>query len=424
MRRLVTVALLAVVLVIGAAAPVHSGDDAGANRLLVEAVKLVERAEATEDPGDRAELYRRALHVFDKIVDEHPGSDLAVKLATGQPIGALERAEIERQWRFSTLDQCVVEWDRLCLLDLTLELSADITDRPARPWIRSMIAQGQAEVGAFAHAIKNAKSVEDLTFRVWALTGVARPMAAAGACIEAKELLDEAVALAASLDDSYERAWSYGIAGASQADAGDEAGAHHSIEEALEAVTEVVDPYLRAMALISIAQARAKANNAAESSRLLRSASELVPAIHHRYGRVEVLTSISWIEAEKGDRVDALRNLEEAAQEVHSVRPRVFRDKALSLIAHANGISGEYGAAFGFIEDIKSSYWRAVALAMVAAAQANIGDQAAARETADLALEAAKDLKNMTRIAYVLTNLAYAINQDSSNLKTVSDCEY
>ena len=424
MRRLVTVVFLAVVLVIGAAAPVRSGDDAGANRLLVEAVTLVEQAEAADAPGDRAELYRRALGVLDKIIADHPGSDLAVKLATGQPIGTLERAEVERQWRFSTLDQCVVEWDRLCLLDLTLEITLGITKEPNRSSIRSMIAQGQAEVGAFTAANKTANSVEDLSFRVWALTSVAKPMAAAGACIEAKELLDEAVALAASFDDSYERAWAYGVAGASQADAGDEAGAHHSIQQALEAFTEVVDPLERVLALISIAEAQAKANNVSESRRLLRSASEIVPAIDSRLGRVEVLTSIAWIEAQAGNRVDALRNLVEATREAHSVRPRYFRDKALSLVAHANGISGEYDAAFGLIEDITSPYWLAWALSMVAAAQAKIGDHAAARQTVDLALQAVKDLKNSTRIAYVLTNLTYAINQGSSNLKTGPNCEY
>ena len=62
--------------------------DAGeANRLMIEAVKLIHASEIEPSADGKYKLLEQAHDNLVEIVDRHPSSDLAVKLATGQRIG-------------------------------------------------------------------------------------------------------------------------------------------------------------------------------------------------------------------------------------------------------------------------------------------------------------------------------------------------
>ena len=57
-----------------------------ANRLFVEAAKLIQAAEEEAGGARKLELLKRARHKLERIVDSHPSSGLAVKLISGQKI--------------------------------------------------------------------------------------------------------------------------------------------------------------------------------------------------------------------------------------------------------------------------------------------------------------------------------------------------
>ncbi len=159
----VGVALVAMALAFGGAgaARAASDDDAAANRLLVETVQLVEQAEATESPGDRAALYERALDNLDAIVAQHPSSDLAVRLATGQSIGNLDRSKIERRWRLDSAEHCLAQASRACVLDLKARIGETFEDSSLRSSSRADTAASQARRGLFDEAIETAWEVPD-----------------------------------------------------------------------------------------------------------------------------------------------------------------------------------------------------------------------------------------------------------------------
>ena len=84
MRRIA--ATLAVVALLFSAGSALADDTSEANELFVEAVKLVNSAENVEDPIEKADALEEVLSKLNEIIDDHPSSDLAVKLISGQRI--------------------------------------------------------------------------------------------------------------------------------------------------------------------------------------------------------------------------------------------------------------------------------------------------------------------------------------------------
>ena len=74
--------------------PAVADEPAGANRLLVEAVKMIKAADSQTEGSEKLALLEGALAKLNEIIDRHPSSGLAVKLITDQPIGSLSMAEL------------------------------------------------------------------------------------------------------------------------------------------------------------------------------------------------------------------------------------------------------------------------------------------------------------------------------------------
>ena len=83
--------------------PILADDDARANRLMVEAVNLIQASEREPSAVGKFGLLKQAHDNLVEIIDQCPSSDLAVRLATGQPVGivslsgvreAMERARV------------------------------------------------------------------------------------------------------------------------------------------------------------------------------------------------------------------------------------------------------------------------------------------------------------------------------------------
>ena len=80
------VALLCVCLFV---VPVWADDAQEVNRLLVGTVKLVKEASSIDEATVAVGLLEEAMEHLNAIVDDYPGTDAAVKLATGEKIGNL-----------------------------------------------------------------------------------------------------------------------------------------------------------------------------------------------------------------------------------------------------------------------------------------------------------------------------------------------
>jgi len=82
MRRIA--ATLSVIALLFSAGATLADDTDEANRLYIEAAKLIKLAENIEGFGEKAEVLEEALSLLNKIVDDHPSTNLAVKLLNGQ----------------------------------------------------------------------------------------------------------------------------------------------------------------------------------------------------------------------------------------------------------------------------------------------------------------------------------------------------
>jgi hypothetical protein len=85
------------------ALPAQADDQTQANRLFVEATKLVDQARTTQDLHRQAESYQEALERLETIVERYPGSDVAVQMAAGQQIGTISLPLIRASAQLSRL---------------------------------------------------------------------------------------------------------------------------------------------------------------------------------------------------------------------------------------------------------------------------------------------------------------------------------
>ncbi len=117
--------------------------NSSANRLVVEAVRLLNQARDEPDPERRFELITKVEANLNRVIDRYPGSDAAVKLATGQGIGILslelvasEKAQYEAltiagQARINKA-RCFAAPSRECLWAQALAMARNIDDAERR----------------------------------------------------------------------------------------------------------------------------------------------------------------------------------------------------------------------------------------------------------------------------------------------------
>ena len=87
-------ATLADVALLFSAGSALADDTSEANKLFVEAVKLVKSAEGEKSFEKTLSLLEEALARLYKIIDDYPSSDLAVKLISGQSVGGVSLEDV------------------------------------------------------------------------------------------------------------------------------------------------------------------------------------------------------------------------------------------------------------------------------------------------------------------------------------------
>ena len=163
---MIIIRLLLVCVLCLSVVPAAADDPAQANRLLVEAVRLIQGAEAEKAAAEKLPLLESALAKLNEIVEEHPATDLAVKLITGQQIGNLSLASVQEAIETLRLEanQATAEArrgscldavdfsDPICLIVYAQEVEHRIQDRSQRMEALAMIARAQAVSGDAAGA--------------------------------------------------------------------------------------------------------------------------------------------------------------------------------------------------------------------------------------------------------------------------------
>ena len=81
-------------------------DDTRANKLLVEALLNVQKGE-DETPIKKLSLYGKAVSLIERLVREHPGSEIAVKIITGQKIGSFDFKELKTDYQLAFGEVCL-----------------------------------------------------------------------------------------------------------------------------------------------------------------------------------------------------------------------------------------------------------------------------------------------------------------------------
>ena len=154
-----------------------------ANRLVVEAVGLLHQARAEPDPERQFELITKVEANLNRVIDRYPGSNAAVKLATGQGIGILSLelvASEKAQYEALTIaargaaqaereaDACFAAPSRICLLAQALAAARNMSDADKRESALYHIVKVQAESGNLEEALITADEISDDLYHKWA----------------------------------------------------------------------------------------------------------------------------------------------------------------------------------------------------------------------------------------------------------------
>ena len=200
--------LLALCALCWSAFPVQASDESPANRLFVEAAKLIRTAEEEAGGARKLELLKRAKHKLERIVDSHPSSGLAVKLISGQKIGTASLAGLADEIEVAAVHACPQAPTFDCVLS-TAVVTAKTLDGWQRDRPFAEIAVAQAKAGYFDEAFATAKVIEDAGMRDWPFAEISAAQAKAGYFLEA-------FATVKMIEDAHDRARTFaGIASAS-----------------------------------------------------------------------------------------------------------------------------------------------------------------------------------------------------------------
>ncbi len=295
------VGVLVAALWLGAVGLALADQDADANRLVVEAVKLVEWAEGIEAPAERAAVFKEALAKLDAIVERHPESELAVRLVSGQAIGEIERVEIEKAWQRALTEHCLAEPTRACLGERADAANEALKQSDDRDEVLALIVGGYAELGAYDEALTLAGRVVDGEKRGQAMGGVARTQAQAGD-------IETALETASMIGHARKRAGTFAHIALSQA-------MQEQFDQALGTAEAIELPSYRAMAVASIALVGHVTGEQGGSEKQLLSALETAATIEHVMVRAAAYGIIAAIEAKVGQSTrahDALTAMEDA----------------------------------------------------------------------------------------------------------------
>ena len=416
--------------------PAQASDDTRANRLFVEAVKSIRAAEGETGAPRKLELLKTARRKLEAIVDRHPSSGLAVKLASGQNVGTVSLADLDAAIKAATVHACPRAPTPACVLSMALATAEKIknafdrslafagiaaaqaksgNDRAAeetlatalataekikvaslRPWVLAGVAEAQAGMGHIADALATAEKTEVAYLRSWVLAGVAEAQAGMGH-------IADALATAEKIETAHARSWAFaGIAAA-------RAGMGH-IPDALATAEEIEAADARSWAFAGIAAARAKWGNDRAAEETLATA----------LATAEKIAAESLFRDEQTNALDAVRRLFRRygmsrdqerwmAADLAEFFSQILASRAFAGIAEAQAKMGHIADALATAEKIEDAGTRSGAFAGIAAAQAKSGNGRAAEEIFATAFADAEKIKDAGDRSLAFVGIAAAL---------------
>jgi tetratricopeptide (TPR) repeat protein len=370
-------------LVLAGATWAAADDNTAANKVFVETVQLINQA-TTANPSEAIGLYEQVLRNLDKIVAEYPSSNLAVQLASGQAIGQVSRASIDKALGKA---KCYQNPTASCVLADALELARDIAADstraggsdvarldPIRLRALAALAGAQAKAGDAQEAgklltdtLEATRTIKSDASRGWLIAAIVEAQAKAG---NIREALD----LARSIKEDAWRAEAVRAVVEAQARAG-------SIKEALDLARSIKEDAWRGRAVRAIAEAQARAGH-------MREALETARSIKHEHARTEALSAVVTAQTKTGEAPEAGKILAEALDTARTIKEDSLRASALRAIARAQLKAGDAREAsktlaesFETAHSIKEDLSRTGPLSAIAEAQARAGNVRDALET-------------------------------------------
>ena len=118
-----------------------AGDTERANELIVEAGELVRAADLEPSAEEKLRLLDLATDRLNRIVDQYPSTNVAVKLATDEPIGVLSLSKV-RAARVGVCRAAPIPSDISCFIEYVLAATEKIEeeDNP-RAWALAKVAR-------------------------------------------------------------------------------------------------------------------------------------------------------------------------------------------------------------------------------------------------------------------------------------------
>ncbi len=371
--------------------------DQAANALFVQALRTIAEAEPIDDARRRLLQLERAQADLDRVVQDYPGSPLAVQLITNQPIGSFDPAELS---------------ETIAALTAEVEMEVDVREDAED----AACADNAVACGLLTDAFAMACEIPVARFRAEALALVSATQSAAGFARQAERSLAYALAAAAELGPrDPEMARPLIALAAAQASRGDAENARRTFSAAIEAVGaieatgwEITDHY-RGQNLRRIAVAQAEARLFEDA---LATAHEAASMTCQDGAAAFAAVGIGQLHAGLFD--DARASLEKATLSPcdHSTFPmQAYIDVSIALAAA--GFEGESRQtltdsatdASGMIDWAEE---RAIALADIAVAQADSGYPDDARRTIADASAALVGISRGVRYAFALRVIALA----------------
>ena len=300
--------------------PAQASGDAGANRLFVEAAKLIQAAEVEAVATRKLELLKDAKRKLETIVDRHPSSRLAVELVSGQNIGTVSLPGLADAIEDAAVLACPQAPNPACLLSLAVATAGKIEGDTTRDFAFAMIGYAQARVGFIEKAFAIIEKV-DSAYRYWALIAIAEAHVENSDIRKAWEILAIALESAGMIEIAIDRSRALAAVAGAQAKA-------EFIKEAYTTAEKIEDAGSRTQTLIAIAEAYVENGDVTKAREILAIALEATEESSNRYFGSWTLADIAEAQAKTG-------NIEDAFATANSIRDAYSRVTAFARIAVA-----------------------------------------------------------------------------------------
>ena len=409
------------------------------NLLIVEASQLIRAAQDSRPPEEKIALLENARDKLQSVIDNHPASDLALKLATGQPIGSISLAAVDQALE-TALEGCWGSPTVECVSRLVLAHAESSGDCRIQGGAYPALADASIALGEFEKADSAMKRFEELEDSCRGLaTRIYRSAVAALFSIVPQDLsaeqlarvsdlivrkimsetlrlirglgengfLSTAAEIAEAAPQNWRRQAHFELALAQgKHDLISGAGGMESFSEAKRIAAEAEDAVERAELLARVAREQAKSNAATDALETANAVEELAQSLAlsmETYQRTMELPRTARAQWKTGDVEDARKSLDSARELASHILDHGQRSQRLRGIAEAE-------IALGRPEDAQRTLERALAAARL------VADPASRAEAVDDSLAATIELHRKAENFAAALKIAPEISRPSHRI--------